>query len=146
MDEMDEIGVAALKLLAARDYCEAELRRKLQARFGEIPETVIAHLKAKNFLNDRRYAQVYASRRQNRGQVRVRTELATRGVSPEIIGEVLSSMQWPSLQEAVKATMVVLKLRHPLDRRQAARLFRALQRLGYEEGAIQEEVEQLHEQ
>jgi hypothetical protein len=39
-----------------------------------------------------------------------------------------------------------LRLRAPLEKREAARLFRLLSRMGYPEDDIREELEQLHEQ
>ena len=52
---------------------------------------------------------------------------------------------WPSLREALAAKMKGWKLRAPLQLRDAARLFRALQRLGYEEDAIREEIENIND-
>jgi regulatory protein len=145
---MDEIHTYALKLLARRDYSVAKLREKLTARFGEDAslETTIERLAARNFLNDRRFAESYAGRRRNRGRMLLQMELTARGIAPELAEDVLSGMEWPSLQEAVKATIMSLKLRAPLQTGDATRLFRALIRLGYEEEAVREVVEQLHEQ
>jgi SOS response regulatory protein OraA/RecX len=136
----------ALKLLAGRDYTVEGLRKKLAARFGEIPETVIQTLISKRFLNDRRFAENYIARRANRGPARLREELFARGISAAIIDETLAASESPSLRDVVKAKMVGWKLRAPLQSRDAARLFRALARLGYEEDAIREEIEHLHEQ
>jgi SOS response regulatory protein OraA/RecX len=136
----------ALKLLAARDFSEAELRRKLQARFGDVPQSVIQTLLDKRFVDDRRFAENYVARRQDRAAARLRRELIQRGVEPSIIDTVLSGPGRPSLHEVVKATMVDWDLRPPLQPRDAARLFRALARLGYDEDAIREEVETFNEQ
>ena len=136
----------ALKLLAARDFSQAELRRKLQARFGDVPQSVIETLLARRFLDDRRFAENYVARRPNRAAARLRGELIQRGIEPSIIDAVLSGPGRPSLHEVVKATMVDWGLRPPLQPRDAARLFRALARLGYDEDAIREEVETLNAQ
>jgi regulatory protein len=135
----------ALKLLARRDFSEAELRRKLEARFGDVPQSVIETLLAKRFLDDRRFTENYVARRQERAPARLRGELMQRGIAPAIIDAVLSGPGRPSLREVVKATMVDWDLRPPLRPRDAARLFRALARLGYDEDAIREEVETFHE-
>ena len=76
----------------------------------------------------------------------VRQELIARGIPGELIDEVLSQADWPSLREALAAKMNNWKLHPPLQSRDAARLFRALLRLGYEEDAIREEIERIHEQ
>jgi SOS response regulatory protein OraA/RecX len=137
--------VYALKLLRTRDYTTARLRQKLAARFGSAPQQLIEQLLNKNFLNDRRFAENYVARRRDRGRTALHDELTSNGVAPEIIDEVLSQTAWPSLRETVAAKMMDWKLRAPLQSRDAARLFRALLRLGYDEDAIREEMDQLHE-
>ena len=140
---MDEIYAYALKLLRARDYTVAKLRRKLELKFGATPDAAIVLLLQKNFLNDRRFAENYAARRTDRGPAMLREELMARGVAPALIEEIVSGIDWPSLHEALAAKMKGWKLHAPLQSRDAARLFRALQRLGYDEDAIREEVEHL---
>jgi SOS response regulatory protein OraA/RecX len=143
---MDEIYAYALKLLRARDYTVARLRLKLETRFGEVPQAVFDLLLQKNFLNDRRFAENHVNRRRDRGAAVLREELLARGISLALVDETVSGAGWPSLREALTAKMNVWKLRAPVQSRDAARLFRALHRLGYEEDAIREEIEQLHEQ
>src|SRR5262252_742408 len=123
----------AVRLLAQRDYSIAKLREKLDAKFGETPEAVIEQLIAKRYLNDRRLAENYVSRHKNRGQNRLRDDLSTRGIPEQLAEQVLSATDWPSLGDALDAKMKVWHLRAPLLPRDAARLFRAMVRLGYEE-------------
>jgi SOS response regulatory protein OraA/RecX len=132
-----------MKLLAQRDYSIAKLRDKLDAKFGETPEPVIQQLIAKRYLDDRRLAENYVSRHKDRGQNRLRDDLITRGIPEQLVEQVLSAIDWPSLSDALNAKMKVWHLRVPLQPRDAARLFRAMARLGYEEDAIREEIEQL---
>jgi SOS response regulatory protein OraA/RecX len=142
---VNEAYLRALQLLRARDHSIAMLRAKLERKFGEQCEEVIQQLLKKNFLNDRRFAENYISRRRSRGQARLREELKARGIATDIIDEICSATDWPSLTDATAATMKGLKLRAPLQSRDAARLFRALLRLGYEEDAIREQIENLRE-
>ena len=142
---MDEIYIYALKLLKGRDYTVVKLREKLEARFGSVPHEVIDQLIQKKFLSDRRFAENYVARRKNRGAAVVREELAARGVPNTLADEILSSADWPSLKDVLAAKMDDWNLRAPLQSRDAARLFRALIRLGYEEDAIREAIEQLRE-
>jgi SOS response regulatory protein OraA/RecX len=142
---VDEIYAYALKLLRSRDYTTAQLRSKLEAKFGTAPQEVVDSLTRKKFLNDRRFAENYVERRKNRGCSLLRFELADKGVAPEIADEILSRTEFPSLQQAVTAKMNTLRLRVPLPSRDAARLFRALLRLGYDEDAIREEIEKLEQ-
>jgi regulatory protein len=139
---VDEIYAHALKLLRSRDYTVQGLRQKLEARFGTIPDDVLDRLTRKNFLNDRRFAENYVERRRSRGAQRLRQELLEKGVSADLADEILNRTEFPSLKHALTAKMNGLKLRVPLQSRDAARLFRALQRLGYDEDAIREEIEQ----
>ena len=141
-----DIYTRALKLLAKRDHTEAELRQKLEASHGEAPQDLINQLTRQNYLNDGRFAENYVLKRKERGAIRIREELLVRGVAPRLADEILLSTVWPSLKQSLKVRMDDWNLRPPLHRRDAARLFRALARLGYDEDDIREEVEQLHDQ
>jgi regulatory protein len=99
----------------------------------------------KKFLNDRRFTENYVARRKDRGVSLLRQELINKGVDTDIVDEILSNAEFPSLKEAVAAKMNDWKLRVPLQSRDAARLFRALVRLGYDEDAIREEINQVRE-
>ena len=138
---MDQIYFAALKLLKTRDHTVASLRQKLEEKFGVVPDEVFEQLLKRNFLNDRRFAENYVSRRKDRAQAALREDLIGRGVDADIIDETLSKADLPSLREAMAAKIKDWKLRTPLQPRDAARLFRALLRLGYDEDAIREEIE-----
>ena len=142
---MDEIYAHALKLLRMRDYTVAELQKKLEAKFGVAPQAVFDLLIQKKFLNDRRFAENYVSRRKTRGVSLLRQELMDKGVATEIVDEILSTADFPSLKEAMAARMKDWKLRVPLQSPDAARLIRALVRLGYDEDAIREEIDQHRE-
>jgi SOS response regulatory protein OraA/RecX len=142
---VDEIYAHALKLLRMRDYTIAELQKKLAAKFGTVPQVVLDLLIQKKFLNDRRVAENYVARRKDRGAARLRQELIDKGVEEAMADEILSKADFPSLKAAVAAKMSDWKLRVPLQSRDAARLFRALVRLGYDEDAIREEIENLEQ-
>jgi SOS response regulatory protein OraA/RecX len=140
---VDEIYAYALKLLKSRDYSVATLRAKLEGKFGSSPDAVIDQLLRKNFLNDRRFGQNHVEKRKEKGPAQLREELLARGIVAELADEILSQADWPSLHEALNARMKDWKLRAPLQQRDAARLFRALQRLGFDEDAIRGEIERL---
>jgi SOS response regulatory protein OraA/RecX len=136
----------ALRLLASRDHTISGIARKLEFKFGHVPGDVMQYLIRENYLNDRRFAENYMARRKQKGRTAVRNELIARGVAADIADEVLAKTEWPSLRQALDARMSDWKLRPPLQPGDAARLFRSLLRLGYEEDALREEIEQLHEQ
>jgi SOS response regulatory protein OraA/RecX len=142
---VDEIYAHALKLLRTRDYTIAELQKKLESKYGVVPQAILDLLIQKKFLNDRRFAENYVARRKNRGVSMLRQELIEKGLDVDIVDEILSNAEFPSLKEAVAAKMMGWKLRVPLQSRDAARLFRALVRLGYDEDAIREEIENLEQ-
>ena len=142
---MNEIYFYALKLLKARDYTVAGLCEKLETKFGEAPAEVIQQLVQKKFLNDRRFTENYVTRRKHCGAPQLREELSARGVSDELAEEILSRTEWPSLHDALTAKMNDWHLRSPLQSRDAARLFRALFRLGYDEDGIREEIDQIND-
>jgi regulatory protein len=142
---MNEIYSYALNLLKRRDYTVSQLTRKLEAKFGEAPPEVMQQLLQKKFLDDRRFVQNYVEKRKQRGAAQVREELAARGVPSQLAEEILSETDWPSLHEAVAAKMNDWRLRAPLQPRDAARLFRALFRLGYDEDAIRGEIDELEQ-
>jgi SOS response regulatory protein OraA/RecX len=139
---VNEVYLYALQLLRRRDYTVADLTKKVATKFHQTPQGVIDELTRKNFLNDRRFAQNYTARRKDRGPAALREELESHGVQREVIEEVLSQAEWPSLREVLAAKMGDWNLHAPLQSRDAARLFRALLRLGYDEDAIREEIGQ----
>ena len=143
---MDEIYHHALKLLRRKDYTKQQLLEKLDAKFGKVPEEVTETLIRKRFLDDRRYAENFVAKHADSHPDRVRQSLEEAGVEREAIDHAVAISHWPSLRDVLKAKMVLWRLRPPLERRDVARLFRLLSRLGYPEDEIREELEQFHEQ
>ena len=143
---MNEIYHHALKLLERRDYTQKQLVRKLEEKFGACPEDVLRQLLAKRFLDDRRYADNFITKHSDSHPDWVRETLREGGIEESIIELAVAACDWPSLRDVLKAKMLVRRLRPPLERRDVARLFRLLSRLGYPAEDIREELEQLHEQ
>ena len=137
---MDEIYHQALKLLRRRDYTIAQLREKLESKFGEVPKETIDILKKKKFLDDARYAGNFVLKRRDFHSSLVREELLTSGISADIVEQALSGHDWPSLQHVVRSKMAAWKLQAPIHRKEANRLYRILARLGYPEDEIREEL------
>ena len=143
---MNEIFHHALKLLQRRDYTQKQLREKLQEKFGNYPDEVERQLLVKRFLDDGRYADNFVARHSDSHPDWVREALQEAGVAQPVIERAVEACEWPSLRDVLKAKMSVRRLRPPLERRDVARLFRLLSRLGYPAEDIREELEQLHEQ
>jgi len=79
---------AAVALLARRDFSSSDIERRLTAR-GFTREAIaqaLTELKSTNALNDARFGQnlVAQRARRGRGPVRIRNELRTAGVAPEL--------------------------------------------------------------
>ena len=82
----------ALRSLGRRMQSRAELERKLLARTTpEVARSVIARLLEWGYLDDRAFAEAFVrSRRERWGALRLRAELARRGVDERTVGEVLA--------------------------------------------------------
>ena len=143
---MNEIYHHALKLLRRRDYTKQQLQDKLKAKFGEVPEEVTETLLRKRFLDDRRYTENFIAKHSDSHPDWVRQALEEAGADRQVIDEAIENSHWHSLRDVLKAKMLVWRLRPPLERRDVARLFRLLSRLGFPEEDIREELEQFHEQ
>ena len=89
------VEIAAVRLLARREHSRAELLRKLDARGAppELAEEVLDALAARGLQSDERYAESLVASRASRGQgpVRMRRELAERGVAAPIIDGALQA-------------------------------------------------------
>ena len=77
----------AMELLARREHSRAELKEKLKRRAYDYPaefiEAVLDDFAARNLQSDERFAEVYVRSRISRGygEIRIRAELQSRGVS-----------------------------------------------------------------
>lgn len=91
----DQAYLAALRLLAGRDYTVAGLARKLEQR-GYPPEQTAeaaARLVSERLLDDRRYAERFIEQCREHGRYvgyRLRQELKRRGVPAELIATLLA--------------------------------------------------------
>ena len=79
---------AALELLSRREHSRLELRQKLADKFpGADFDALFARLQELNYQSDRRFAEVFARSRVQRGQgpLRIRRELLQRGIGNDLI-------------------------------------------------------------
>lgn len=93
MSQFEIIQRLALRWLARRDYSKKEIAQKLKAKHyaSEHIEPVLTQLIAMGYLNDLRFAEHYLHWRKERGYgpLRISTELRIRGISEEMIAEVI---------------------------------------------------------
>ncbi len=139
---MKEIYGHALKLLAGRDYSTHRLCLKLEQRFETVPEEVIERLRLEGFLDDRRFAENFVRSRTRRGRLQLEADLERHGVPADVIREVIESENWPTAREILRAKMKSSKLDSPLRKKDAARLSRSMERLGYDAEEILREMEE----
>jgi regulatory protein len=105
-DDAEATRVAAIALLARRDFASWELSERLiQQGFEEaMAASVVAELLHQGVLDDARYAQNYVAYHAGRGQgpVRIAAELRRHGLAPELIEAALAGgPDWPALARKV---------------------------------------------
>ncbi len=101
------VHARAIRLLAGREHSRAELRRKLLARDGSPAEIdgILDDLERDGHLSDQRFAESWLRSRIGRGQgpLRIRRDLAAKGVADELIERVFDSIDsdWDGLLRQV---------------------------------------------
>ncbi len=134
----------ALDALSHRALSREEIRRKLlrAGHAGERVAEVIEKLDRLSLVDDRAVAYNHAhhrAREARRGSFRVRGELLRRGLSPELVDEVLDEVFPPERRE-VYFRRVVARLAgregEPADRTARERLARKLMRAGFPGGQV----------
>ncbi len=91
--DRDKLLNVALRALGGRAHSSGELREKLRRRAqnNEDVDAVLAKLKETGYLNDRQFAESYASARlqnQGLGKMRVLRDLRQRRVAPKLAEQV----------------------------------------------------------
>ena len=91
--DRDKLLNVALRALGARAHSTGELREKLRRRAQNDADVdaVLAKVKEAGYLNDRRFAESYATARledQGLGKIRVLRDLRQKRVAPELAAQV----------------------------------------------------------
>ena len=128
---------AAIRLLARRDHSIAELTSKLSLRDHQ-PESIdaaIQELQAANYVNDTRYAELYAEQRMNRGYgpLSIQSKLTQRGIDSHLIQHALAHLEaeWSEHAAAVILKRFSTAVLSDLDQRGTAKIARFLQARGF---------------
>lgn len=130
----------AMHILERTDKTEAQLRRKLEE--SEYPkeavESAIAYVTSYGYLDDRRYAEHYIEwKKQGKGKARLKMELVQKGISREIIEEVLESTDFGETREMIR--QIILKKRKTdilMNEKEKQRLYGFLMRKGFSSSDI----------
>lgn len=136
--------LAALRLLAARDYSVSAMKRKLHGRGFHDEEVLqaVERLVSERFLDDRRYAERFAEGCLEAGRFvgyRLRHELRRRGISADMAEEVIGEADSPD-QVELAAGLVARK--YPgfnaatADDSERRRVAGFLQRKGFSSDAV----------
>ena len=125
----------ALDLLARREHSVAELRAKLLARefAADSTDEAIDQLVREGLVSDERFAEAFVAARARKGQgpVKIRAELAQRGVAEGLISASMQTVQvdWSGSARQVRERKYGDEL--PADFKERARQSRFLQSRGF---------------
>ena len=144
MDETAKAFGYALRALARRDHSVAELERKLRGKVSpEATAHVMARLLQSGYLDDRRFAERWAEGavRNGRGYgVRLRQELARRGIERELVEDVVAGITVQHGEEQTLRTLTAKKFAAfdppTAPDRDRRRVMAFLQRKGFSLSAI----------
>lgn len=123
----------ALRLLSGREHSRLELERKLQ-QYEEVPGELAAaldDLQAKGFISEQRVLESVVNRRAGKlGASRVKQELQTKGLAPELVADAMVTLR---ASELARARAVWLKKfgHQPQDGTERAKQMRFLASRGF---------------
>lgn len=129
----NELRQQAIRLLARREHTRAELARKL-AGLGtqEEIDAVLADMASSQLQSDSRTAESYLRSNASRlGAARLRHQLKTRGVAPEMVEEQMAQADLPDEIERARAAWNRKFSAAPTNPKEWARQARFLQSRGF---------------
>lgn len=106
-DAAGQLAGDAVRLLARREHSRRELERKLAARQADpaLVEQVLDDLEQRALLSDARFVEAYVAQRVRKGYgpLRIRAELAERGVEAGLVARAFEEggFDWETLLEAL---------------------------------------------
>lgn len=135
---MNELRKRAVACLARREYCRAELARKLAVHGSEEEiETVLIDLERQGLLSDARFADAYVrSHSERSGNARLRQNLRAKGLAADLIESQVAGLS----DELVRARAVWARKygAAPGDAKEWARQARFLQSRGFSTETIRQ--------
>jgi regulatory protein len=132
----------ALRVLGGRAHSSGELREKLRAKAEHATDVdlTIARLKEYGYLNDKKFAESYATARlenEGLGKTRVLADLSRRRVAPAVaqqtVGKIYEDVNEQALAEAFVRRKFRMASKENLfqDQKQMARAYTRLVRAGF---------------
>jgi regulatory protein len=146
-ESINTVLARALRILAARPRSEKQLRDRLQSVAGQPQiDHCITRLKEMGLIDDRRFAEAYATHRMSvkpMGRRRLTRELAEKQGDREAISAALKSVfdgtEEEGLIDRAIESGIVKRVRtrgRPSDRREWKSLFDHLMRLGFSQDLV----------
>lgn len=137
----------ALRVLAGRAYSIGELREKLRARAEQAAEvdSTLSRLKESGYLDDRRFAESFATARlenEGLGKTRVLADLSRRRVAPAVAQQTVGKVYHDVNEEALAEDFVRRKFRMASKEslfqgeKDMASAYRRLMRAGFRSGTV----------
>lgn len=137
----------AVSLLARREHSERELITKLNLKgYKEGAEQAVNKLKANGYLDDERFARLYAKELKSLkryGKKRIEQELYRKGIATDIIRDVLDEMEFSN--EDLIALIERKYMRYLSDDKGINKTINALVRLGYSYREIKDALSYISE-
>ena len=130
-----KIRIAAMGMLAGREYLQSQLAEKLAKKFDNsayIPE-VLERLVEENLQSDHRFIEAFIRSRISRGQgeTRIRLELKQRGANLGLVSQLLEEAEIDWYELAFQTATNKFGQSKPVDAKEKAKRMRFLQYRGY---------------
>ena len=130
-----QIRLAALEMLAGREYLRVELAKKLVKKFDNsiLIDDVIDQLIADNLQSDERYVQAFLRSRISRGhgEIRIRMELRQRGANQLLADHAITNCEVDWFELARSVALSKYGPQQPMDHSEKAKRVRFLQYRGF---------------
>lgn len=130
-----QIRIAAMEMLAGREYLRTELTKKLAKKFDHSSyiDQVIEQLIDDNLQSDERYVQAFLRSRIRRGQgeMRIRMELCQRGANQALTDKAIANYQVDWFELARSVALNKFGLCESIDNNEKAKRIRFLQYRGF---------------
>jgi regulatory protein len=130
-----KIRIAAMGMLAGREYLQNQLAEKLAKKFDNsayIPE-VLECLVEENLQSDHRFIEAFIRSRISRGQgeTRIRLELKQRGANLTLVSQLIAEADVDWYELALQTATSKFGQSQPGDAKEKAKRMRFLQYRGY---------------
>jgi regulatory protein len=130
-----KIRIAAMGMLAGREYLQSQLAEKLAKKFDNssfIPE-VLERLVEENLQSDHRFIEAFICSRISRGQgeTRIRLELKQRGANLALVSQLLEEAEIDWYELAFQTAINKFGQSKPIDAKEKAKRMRFLQYRGF---------------